>query len=198
MLNNENKVTNSKQLAQVLENERKVYLGREKIRFEDKYRKNLKYEIYRYIVFLRTYEYLCYRRDCAQNSFFSKVWSLKIKRCDRKKNKLGAVLGIEIAPNCIGSDVRICHQNVIINGHVGDGCVFHGNNVIGNKRTGAKQEVPTIGNNVDIGVGAIVIGGIEIADGCVIGAGAVVTKPFLVPGTVIAGVPAKEISLKKD
>lgn len=198
MLENENKVTNSKQLAQVLENERKVYLGREKIRFEDKYRKNLKYEIYRYIAFLRTYEYLCYRRDCAQNSFFSKVWSLKIKRCDRKKNKLGAVLGIEIVPNSIGNNVRICHQNVIINGKVGDNCVFHGNNVIGNKRTGAKQEVPTIGNNVDIGVGAIVIGGIEIADDCVIGAGAVVTKSFCIPGTVIAGVPAKEIIKKKD
>ena len=49
---------------------------------------------------------------------------------------------------------------------------------------------------MDVGVGAIIIGKVQIADDCVIGAGAVVTKSFLKPGTVIAGVPAKEIANK--
>lgn len=198
MLKNENKITNPRQLLEILKNERKLYLGREKVRLEDKYRKNLRYEIYRYIALLRTYEYLCYRRDHSQNIFLSKICSLRIKICDRKKNRLGAILGLEIVPNFMGRSVKICHQNVIINGQVGENCVFHGNNVIGNKRTGARQEVPIIGSNVDIGVGAIVIGAVEIADNCVIGAGSVVTKSFTVPGTVIAGVPAKEITSKKD
>ena len=198
MLKAENRITNREQLEQILKNERKAYLGREQIRLEDKYRKSLKYEIYRYIAQLRKYEYLCYRRDHCKSNIFSKFWSLRVKICDRKKNQLGAILGIEITPNFMGNSVRICHQNVIINGIVGDNCVLHGHNVIGNKKTGAKQEVPKIGRNVDVGVGAILIGDIEIADGCMIGAGSVVTKSFLTPGTVIAGVPAREISPKKD
>ena len=44
-----------------------------------------------------------------------------------------------------------------------------------------------------VGYGAIIIGDVEIADNCVIGAGAVVTKSFTKKGSVIAGVPAREI-----
>lgn len=194
----DNRITNREQLEQILKNERKVYLGREKIRIEDKYRKSLKYEIYRYIALLRKYEYLCYQRDISKSNMISKFWSLRVKICDRKKNQLGAILGIEITPKFMGKGVRICHQNVIINGIVGDNCVLHGHNVIGNKKSGAKQEVPKIGRNVDIGVGAILIGDIEIADDCIVGAGSVVTKSFLTPGTVIAGVPAREMNSKKE
>ena len=52
---------------------------------------------------------------------------------------------------------------------------------------------PNIGNNVDIGVGAIIIGNVNIADGCIIGAGAVVTKSFDKINTVIVGVPGKAV-----
>jgi len=47
---------------------------------------------------------------------------------------------------------------------------------------------------VDIGVGAVIIGGIHIADGCIIGANAVVNKDFPNPGKVIIGIPAREAS----
>ncbi|GLS89030.1 hypothetical protein GCM10007916_00970 [Psychromonas marina] len=50
-----------------------------------------------------------------------------------------------------------------------------------------------IGNNVFIGVGCIVLPGIEIADRCVIAAGSVVTKSISQSG-VYAGNPAKKIS----
>lgn len=164
---------------------------------EHRYRKTLKYEIERYIVYLRDYEFACQKRDNSHNILESKYWVMRVKMCDRKKNILGMKLGIEITPGFVGDGLRICHQNVIINGHVGTNCTFHGHNVIGNKRTGAADEVPTLGNGVDVGVGAIVIGDVTIADDCVIGAGAVVTKSFLVPGTVIAGVPATAIKPKK-
>jgi serine O-acetyltransferase len=51
---------------------------------------------------------------------------------------------------------------------------------------------PTIGDNVTIGAGAKVLGGIVIGDNVTIGANAVVTKS-LPDNVVAAGVPAKII-----
>ncbi len=54
-----------------------------------------------------------------------------------------------------------------------------------------------IGNDVWIGAGALLIGGVTVGDGAVIAAGAVVTKD--VPAyTVVGGVPAKEIRKRFD
>ncbi|MEY4390638.1 MAG: hypothetical protein RLZZ400_381 [Actinomycetota bacterium] len=50
----------------------------------------------------------------------------------------------------------------------------------------------TIGENVWIGSGAIILGGVTIGDGAVVGAGAVVTKDVKAR-TVVAGNPAKLI-----
>ena len=61
------------------------------------------------------------------------------------------------------------------------------------KVRGGENKAPIIGKNVDIGFGAVIIGDVKIADNCVIGANAVVTKSFLEQGTVICGVPAREI-----
>lgn len=47
-----------------------------------------------------------------------------------------------------------------------------------------------IGNDVWIGANVVVTAGVEIGDGCIVGAGAVVTKD-LPPNTVCAGIPAK-------
>jgi acetyltransferase-like isoleucine patch superfamily enzyme len=49
-----------------------------------------------------------------------------------------------------------------------------------------------VGNNVFIGLNAIVLPGVTIGDDCVIGAGSVVTKD-IPSGTVAAGVPARAI-----
>lgn len=57
----------------------------------------------------------------------------------------------------------------------------------------------TIGNDVWIGRRAIIMPGIKIGDGCIIGAGAVVTKD-IPPYSVAVGVPAKVVKsrLKKE
>lgn len=68
---------------------------------------------------------------------------------------------------------------------------YTGMNCIGAKHY--IDDAPIIGNNVDIGFGAILIGKIKIADGIKIGANSVVTKSFLEPNITIAGVPAKKI-----
>ena len=54
----------------------------------------------------------------------------------------------------------------------------------------------TIGNDVWIGSKCLIKGGVTIGDGCVIGAGAVVTKDIS-PYSVAAGVPAKVIKKRK-
>jgi maltose O-acetyltransferase len=50
----------------------------------------------------------------------------------------------------------------------------------------------TIGDRVWLGVGAIVLPGVTIADDVVVGAGAVVTRDCPVPG-LYAGVPAVRV-----
>ncbi|MCH6257869.1 acyltransferase [Puniceicoccaceae bacterium K14] len=50
----------------------------------------------------------------------------------------------------------------------------------------------TIGNDVWLGVKVVVTAGVSIGDGCIVGAGAVVTKD-LPPNTIAGGVPAKII-----
>ena len=83
--------------------------------------------------------------------------------------------------------------NIVINrgAKVGRNCQLHGDICIGND--GKTNKCPIIGDNVDIGVGAKIIGDIKIADNIVIGAGAVVNKSFDEKGITIAGIPAKKI-----
>lgn len=53
--------------------------------------------------------------------------------------------------------------------------------------------LPTkIGRDVWLGAGVSVLGGVTISDGCVVGAGAVVTKD-LPPGSIAHGIPARII-----
>jgi acetyltransferase-like isoleucine patch superfamily enzyme len=54
-----------------------------------------------------------------------------------------------------------------------------------------------IGNDVWIGVRAIILGGATLPDGTIVGAGSVVTKAFAEPYTTIAGVPAKIIRQRR-
>lgn len=191
---NKYRIKSKNELYSFINEDKKACFGSDKISFEKKMRNPFKSNLFEFFKLLRKYEYLCYKRDSGENTIFSKLISFRIKLLDMKKNRLSLKLGIEINPFHCGKHIRICHPNVVINGYVGNNCIFHGNNVIGNKKTGEKNAVPKIGNNVDIGTGAIIIGDVVIADNCVIGAGSVVTKSFTKPDTVIAGVPAKEIS----
>ncbi|WPU91649.1 acyltransferase [Mucilaginibacter sabulilitoris] len=54
-----------------------------------------------------------------------------------------------------------------------------------------------IGNDVWMGAGAKVLGGVTIGDGCIIGAGAVVTRS-LPPYAIAVGVPAQIINFRND
>jgi virginiamycin A acetyltransferase len=63
--------------------------------------------------------------------------------------------------------------------------------LIGRRLTAGKANV-TIGNDVWVGDGAIILAGVSVGDGAVIGAGAVVTKS-VAPFSIVAGNPARII-----
>jgi len=50
-----------------------------------------------------------------------------------------------------------------------------------------------IGDDVFIGMGAIILSGVKLGKGCVVAAGAVVTRD-VAPYSVVAGVPARKLS----
>lgn len=150
------------------------------------------YEIKQYLIYLRKQEYYI---NTANGSRIKGAIGLLF---ERKVNRLGNRLGIEIGPNCFGKGLTIYHiGSVIVNpaARIGENCKLHGANCIGNN--GKTKGVPHIGNNVDIGYGAVVIGDIEIADDVVIGANAVVNKSVLVPGSVVVGVPGRVIKINQ-
>jgi len=113
----------------------------------------------------------------------------------RRYLRLSRMLGYTIPINVFGPGLSIAHVGTIVvntGARVGANCRLHVCVNIGTE-AGCSDKAPQIGDNVYIGPGAKIFGGIEIADGCAIGANAVVNKSFLEPGSVIAGVPARKI-----
>jgi serine O-acetyltransferase len=90
----------------------------------------------------------------------------------------------------VGPGLCLIHPaNVIIGKgvQVGEDCLIFHDVTIG---TGPIPGVPRIGNNVDIYVGARVLGGISIGDGVMIGANCVVTRDVPARSVVMAA-PAR-------
>lgn len=108
-----------------------------------------------------------------------------------RKNRLGAKLGFIISAGCFDEGLKLEHYgSVIVNpkARIGKNCIIHGNCCIGSNG-GYPDDSPIIGDNVDIGQFAQILGGIQIADNVKIGAGAVVVKDVLTPGVTVVGVP---------
>ncbi|MCL2025289.1 MAG: gamma carbonic anhydrase family protein [Leptospirales bacterium] len=79
----------------------------------------------------------------------------------------------ERVPITIGKRVNIAHQTVL------HGC--------------------TIGNNVLIGIGAIIMDGAVIGDNCIIGAGALITSDKVIPpNSMVLGSPGKVVKQLSD
>lgn len=97
----------------------------------------------------------------------------------------------------IGRNFRIDHfGDIIISGYAsfGDDCIIRNGVTVGLKNIEEKA-APKIGNKVNIGTGAKLLGNITIGDNVDIGANAVVISP--VPSNSIAvGIPARIIPKK--
>ncbi len=102
--------------------------------------------------------------------------------------------GIEIHPGAdIGRRFFIDHGMGVVIGEttdIGDDVLMYQGVVLGGTSSVKGKRHPTIGNNVVIGSGAIILGPITVGEGARVGAGSVVVKS--VPaGMTVVGVPAR-------
>lgn len=145
------------------------------------------YSIWKYQVLLRKEEYYTIKG----NKLLS-IWY------QRRKNILGEKLGFTIGRGAFGPGLKIWHYgNIVVNSgaRIGKNCILHGDNCIGNN--GINNINPVIGDNVDIGVGAKIIGDVVIGNNVIIAAGAVVVRSINEDNVVVAGVPAKVVKRLK-
>lgn len=122
------------------------------------------------------------------------LYLIKIPVLPRLISQISRLLTlIEIHPGAkIGKNFFIDHGNGVVIGETavigGDVVIYQGVTLGGTGREQGKRH-PTIGNNVVIGAGAIVLGNISIGDNSRIGAGSVVTKS-IPPDTTVVGNPS--------
>jgi len=129
------------------------------------------------------------------------LWTHHLKLCGRMCSQMSRfTTGIEIHPGArIGRRFFIDHGSGIVIGEtaeIGDDVLmYQGSGLAGTSLEKGKRH-PTIGNNVVIGAGAIVLGAITVGDGARIGAGSVVIRP--VPeGVTVVGIPGRVVT-KQD
>lgn len=102
---------------------------------------------------------------------------------------------IHIPLNVCKKGLKILHVGPILinpNSKIGENLSLHINTVIA--ANGHDSKAPEIGNDCVISVGAVLLGGIFIANGVVIGANSIVLKNVNESSVAIAGNPAKKIS----
>lgn len=170
-------------MISIIREEKKLYFSSKKNFIRCLLTREHEYYVWRFAYLLR-------REEHAKSFTAKKYWCLR-------KNILGSKLGITIPEGVFQRGLHIWHYgNIVVNGQarVGENCILHGDNCIGND--GYDNLAPVIGNNVDIGVGAKIIGNVTIADNIKIGAGAVVVNSFLEEGVTICGVPARVVKTK--
>lgn len=145
-------------------------------------------QIVKYIKLLRKEEYYF---NCRKDKIgrLLTLWYLQ------RKNKLGNKIGFKIPRNTFAEGLMIYHHGgIIINEDVkvGKNAVLHGSNCIGNDGF-PRSKVPVIGDNLDLGIGAKVIGNVTLGNNIKVGANAVVTRAFTNDDLTLVGIPAREL-----
>lgn len=99
----------------------------------------------------------------------------------------------------IGPGLSIAHHGYIVvraAAVIGENCSLRPGVVIGKKLTD-DVNAAVLGNNVDVGVGAKILGDVHIGNNVIIGANAVVTKN--VPDkAIVAGIPARVLRYRNE
>jgi serine O-acetyltransferase len=141
--------------------------------------------------FQRTLRKAEYLHNCKSSGIYKIYYKWVQYRLFRMQVK--TEMGIPI--NVFGPGMSIAHLGpIVINGFakVGKNCRIHPFTTIG--IDGRSGKVATVGDNVYLSNGCKLIGDIEIGNGIVVAAGAVVTKSFDEENAVLGGCPAKVIS----
>lgn len=144
--------------------------------------------------FLRLLRYLEYYTNKKKRPWDYIPYAYFFVRFRRARIKTGVQLNI----NTIGKGLYIPHFAGGIYANcvsMGDNCIITTGCVLGNKG-GNNSGSPKIGNNVEIAVGAKVIGNVTVGDNAVIAPNSVVIKD--VPANaIVSGIPAKIIKMKE-
>jgi len=129
------------------------------------------------------------------------LWNKRLKLLARIISHISRFLtGIEIHPGAkIGRRFFIDHGAGVVIGEtseIGEDVLIYQGVVLGGTSLEKKKRHPTIGNNVVIGAGAILLGPIKVGDNAKIGAGSVVIKD-VPPNTTVVGVPAHVVGKER-
>lgn len=146
--------------------------------------RNFNYFRVRFLIHLRKAEYYKTR----------KIFFLLRLYHESKKNRIGNKFNWQIPLFTCENGLHLGHPNIVINpdARIGPNVLFNGNNCVGRKSSDKEGNYsPTIGANVVFGFGSVAIGGITIADNCIIGANCVVNKDCKNSGSIILGIPGK-------
>ncbi len=121
----------------------------------------------------------------------SVVYRWLFRRC---RNRYGIELPYSVR---LGRRVVIEHQGaIVIHGScvIGDDCILRQGVTLGNRHLDRPLEAPILGQRVNVGAGAKILGLVRIGDDAVIGANAVVLDD-VPPGTTVVGVPARPLAV---
>lgn len=99
----------------------------------------------------------------------------------------------------LGRRVRIWHHGGMVLGAraIGDDVHLRQNTTLGLAHRSSTTKKPIIGDRVDVGAGACILGDVTVGDDCVIGANSVVVRD-LPAGATAFGVPARPVNLKAN
>lgn len=104
------------------------------------------------------------------------------------------VMGVDLPPSVeAGPGLRIWHgTGLVVHANVRLGCdvTLRHNTTLGARGEAVDAPAPVVGDRVDVGAGAIVLGDLKVGDDAVIGAGAVVVHDVPAGATVV-GNPAR-------
>lgn len=107
--------------------------------------------------------------------------------------------GIELPYSAkVGRRLVIEHQSaIVIHGDcvIGDDCIIRQGCTLGNRYIDRPLDAPKLGNRVNVGAGAKILGGVVIGDDACVGANAVVLND-IAPGETAIGIPAKVLKRK--
>ncbi len=123
------------------------------------------------------------------------LWRRKLRFLARFVSHINRFLtSIEIHPGAkVGRRFFIDHGVGVVIGEtaeVGDDVLMYQGVVLGGTTLEKKKRHPTIGNNVVVGTGAVVLGAITIGDGARIGSSSVVVNS-VPPGATVVGIPGR-------
>lgn len=140
---------------------------------------------YKYNVLLRKTEYYT---NSNKHYFLKQFFKIRLSFYQNKYS-------IRIPINTFEKGLKIMHIGpILVNGNasVGKDCAIHINTALVAKGTSSSS--PSLGDGCVIGIGAIIVGDVYVADNIAIGANSTVTKSFFEKDIAVGGVPAEKIS----